>query len=101
MAYAYTSFDWDEGNREKCQGHGVSLVEIEGLFTGEVAIWPDLAHSRDETRFLAIGRSLKGRHIFVALTIRVMDDERYLRPISARYMHQKEIEHYERLNPRA
>ena len=101
MANAFSGFDWDEGNREKCQSHGVSLTEIEELFAGQVTIVPDLAHSESETRFLAIGQSLKARHIFVAFTIRVRDGERYLRPISARYMHQKEIEHYEKAHPGA
>lgn len=99
MADVFAGFDWDEGNREKCQQHGVSVLEIEGLFSRQPAIWPDAAHSQDETRFLAIGRSVKGRHVFVAFTIRLLDGERYLRPISARYMHQKEIEHYEQAHP--
>ena len=99
MADVFAGFDWDEGNREKCQQHGVSVLEIEGLFSRQPAIWPDVAHSQDETRFLAIGRSMKGRHVFLAFTIRVLDGEPHLRPISARYMHQKEIEHYEQAHP--
>jgi hypothetical protein len=27
-----SGFDWDEGNRAKCQKHGVSIPEIEELF---------------------------------------------------------------------
>jgi len=27
-------FDWDDGNHDKCQRHGVSIVEIETLFRG-------------------------------------------------------------------
>ncbi len=50
-------------------------------------------------RFLAIGSSVKARHIFVAFTVRVLEGNRYIRPISARYMHQKEIEHYENFHP--
>jgi hypothetical protein len=28
MAAAFVDFDWDDGNRAKCQKHGVSLGEI-------------------------------------------------------------------------
>jgi uncharacterized DUF497 family protein len=27
-----SGFDWDSGNRDKCQKHGVSIAEIEALF---------------------------------------------------------------------
>ena len=27
-----SGFDWDEGNKSKCQKHGVSIAEIEALF---------------------------------------------------------------------
>jgi uncharacterized DUF497 family protein len=50
-------FDWDDGNREKCQKHGVMIAEIESVFAGTPAIGPDAAHSTAETRFLAIGRA--------------------------------------------
>lgn len=29
----FDGFDWDEGNREKCRKHGVSLPEIEQALT--------------------------------------------------------------------
>ena len=99
MATLFEGFDWDEGNREKCQKHGVSLSEIERLFFSLPVIWPDPAHSQDEARFLAIGRSSKERYIFAAFTIREREGKRYIRPISARYMHQKEIEHYGQAHP--
>jgi uncharacterized protein len=28
----FAVFDWDSGNRKKCQKHGVSIAEIESLF---------------------------------------------------------------------
>ena len=40
-----------------------------------------------------------GRPLFVAFTIRVKGRQRFVRPISARYMHAKEIESYEAQNP--
>lgn len=89
-------FDWDEGNRGKCQKHGVTIEEIESVFAGEPAIGPDAAHSTAETRFLAIGCASSGRHVFLAFTWRGRDGVQLIRPISARYMHAKEVQHYER-----
>ena len=88
-------FDWDEGNQAKCQKHGVTLAEIESVFAGTPSIGPDVAHSTVETRFLAIGRASSGRHVFLAFTWRKRDGARFIRPISARYMHAKEVQHYE------
>jgi uncharacterized DUF497 family protein len=89
-------FDWDAGNREKCQKHGVSLPEIEALFlSGTARIAPDLKHSGQEDRFIAVGRTRAGRPMFVAFTFRLWEERRLIRPVSARYMHGKEIERYE------
>lgn len=88
-------FEWDSGNQDKCQKHGVTLAEIEAVFQGEVHVFPDIAHSQAEERHLAIGRTASGRHVFLAFTIRRQGDQRLIRPISARYMHAKEVQHYE------
>ena len=88
-------FQWDEGNRAKCQQHGVSLVEIEGLFSDVLHVAPDPEHSAAETRFLAVGLTPHGRHVFLAFTIRDSGVQRLIRPISARFMHAKEVKHYE------
>ena len=88
-------FDWDDGNRVKCQQHGVSIAEVEEVFAGVVHAFPDVEHSQIETRFLAIGQTMKGRHVFLAFTFRSHGTERLVRPISARYMHAKEVKHYE------
>ena len=88
-------FDWDEANCAKCQKHGVSLPEIEAVFAHPHKLAPDLAHSDRETRFLAIGSGTGPRPIFVALTVRSGPDGQMIRPISARYMHRKEIDQYE------
>jgi len=92
-------FDWDDGNHDKCQRHGVSIQEIETLFTGTVIILPDEAHSQDEERFRSIGMTAEGRHAFVVFALRLYDGEFYIRPISTRYMHRKEVESYEEENP--
>ena len=90
-------FDWE--NREKCKKHGASLHAIEALFGGIVVVLPDAAHSHAEERFRAIGKDDAGRHIFLVFTIRELDAKTLIRPISARYMHAKEIAHYAKENP--
>ena len=39
------------------------------------------------------------RDIFLVFAVREKERGRYLRPISARYMHAKEVMHYEKENP--
>jgi uncharacterized protein len=90
------SFDWDEGNRHKCRKHGVSLKEIEELLAGNPRVAPDQRHSDTEKRYIAVGHNAQGRAMFVAFTLREQGGERLIRPISARYMHRKEIEAYEK-----
>jgi len=62
-------------------------------------ILPDQAHSLTESRLKAVGKTEAGRHVFLVFTIRERQGKRYIRPISARYMHKKEVEHYEEENP--
>lgn len=89
-------FDWDEGNSEKSLNkHGISRVEIEYFFKKTLWIGPDFKHSAAEERFLSIGKNINGRYMFVAFTIRKKGGRRLIRPISARYMHSKEIKKYE------
>jgi uncharacterized DUF497 family protein len=99
MIETISGFDWHDGDLEKCQEHGVSIEEIEGLFRRPHAIRVDLEHSLGEERLRAIGRSNKGRHVFLVFTIRERNGELLIRPISARYMHRKEVEYYEKENP--
>jgi len=91
----FSGFDWDDANRTKCQNHGVSIAAIESVFFQGVMILPDAMHSQKEPRYRAIGRTDKGRAVFVVFTMRGHAGERMLRPISARYMHRKEVQHYE------
>lgn len=99
MALHANGFDWDKGNRAKCERHGLSVSVIENLFTRPLAVLPDTAHSQGERRFWAIGRTEKGRGVFIVFTFRRKGDEVLIRPISARHMHKKEIEAYEKENP--
>ena len=73
----------------------MSIAEIEAVFGHPHRIAPDFAHSIAETRFLAIGNGGGPRAIFVAFTLRDGGSERLIRPISARYMHRRELESYE------
>ncbi len=91
-----SGFEWDDGNRDKCLKHGVSVAAIESLFDRPIAIFPDPEHSRAETRFKAIGKTDAGRSVLIVFTLRHRRGETFVRPISARYMHAKEVEHYEK-----
>lgn len=79
-----SGFEWDKGNRDKCRKHGVAITAIESAFHGDLSIFPDPAHSQVEERFIAIGKTEGGRHVFVAFTLRNYDGETFIRPISAR-----------------
>ena len=88
-------FDWDGGNRAKCHKHGVSIEEIEAFFLAGPKVAPSQSYAGPEERFIAVGRNDSGRPMFVAFTFRVRGGRTLIRPISARYMHGKEIERYE------
>lgn len=42
MDVAADGFDWDAGNRDKCQKHGVSIAEIEAFLRGDPKVAPAL-----------------------------------------------------------
>ena len=60
---------------------------------GAPAVLPD-PHS-GEPRMRAIGKTEGGRYVFLVFMLRELEGKTKLRPISARFMHQKEIDHYE------
>jgi uncharacterized DUF497 family protein len=88
-----SGFDWDGGNWPKCGKHGLSKDEIEGLFEGLPTVMAD--PNPAEPRMRAIGRTRSGRYLFLVFMFRTISGRTYIRPISARYMHRKEVEHYE------
>ena len=88
-------FDWDEGNWPKCGKHGLTQSEIEEVFSSKPAVLPDRTPVTSETRFNAVGRTRAGRVAFVVFTLRKIADAMLIRPISARYMHKKEVETYD------
>lgn len=46
MELVVHGFDWDDANSVKCESHGVSIAEIEGVFRGAPLVAPDPAFSR-------------------------------------------------------
>ena len=90
MESALEGFNWDEGNLEKFQKHGVSIAEIEEALRVIDFVIDDPFSA--EKRYRTVGKTTAGRYIFAVFTVR----GRKLRPISARYMHAKEIEKYEK-----
>ena len=88
----WDDFDWDAGNRHKCEKHGLSVAEIEDFFKGlEFSLLPDIKHSSLEDRMVATGYAKNGKPVFIVFTMR----EQLLRPVTARYMHAKEAKRYE------
>ena len=89
-------FDWDSGNSKKIKTHGLSREDIEVFFQQKsVYVTPDIKHSEKEERYLAVGLSSKGRPMMVIFTFRENEGNRLIRPITARYMHDKEVKRYE------
>ena len=93
MASRIKGFDWDGGNWPKCARHGLSKAEIESVFHHAPAVFADPTQS--EQRLRAIGISDRQRYVFVVFTFRELEDGTYVRPISARHMHKKEIDRYD------
>jgi uncharacterized DUF497 family protein len=93
MGIQVDGFNWDEGNIAKCQKHGLSIKEIEEFFRGKLFVSSDIRHSQEEERLLAVGCSSSGKPMFVVFALR----NNMIRPISARYMHQKEAQRYEQV----
>ena len=94
MELAVAGFDWDSGNWPKCGKHGVTKEGIEEFFQTSPVVMPD-PHP-DEPRMRAIGKTKAGRYMFLVFKFRLIDGQTLIRPISARYMHQREVEHYEK-----
>ena len=92
----FEAFNWDKGNSNKCEKHGLRQRDIEQFFLqDEIYVAPDLKHSSLEERFLAIGKGLNNKYIIVVFTFRVIKQKKLLRPISARFMNKKEVKKYE------
>lgn len=92
-----TGFNWDEGNARKNDKHGVSMAEAEQLFfNAPLLLLEDSAHSQQEPRLHALGKTDDGRALHITFTLRQSDT--LIRVISARDMHKKERAIYEQAN---
>lgn len=89
-------FEWDANEAAtNVRKHGVSFGEAATVFADPGALdGPDLAHSAQEARFLRLGRSLTGRVLMVAYTVRGVSDDEKIRIISARRASRKERSAY-------
>jgi hypothetical protein len=88
-------FDWDGGNARKSEKHGVSQSETEQVFFDvRLLVVADEYHSTTELRYHALGTTLDGRSLHVTFTLRASGT--LIRVISARNMHRKERQIYER-----
>lgn len=85
-----SGFNWDAGNARKNEDkHGVSMAEAEQVFFNTpLLILEDAAHSDQEIRIHALGKTDKGRALHITFTLR--KPETLIRVISARNMHRKE-----------
>ena len=88
-------FEWDKGNLEKNQKHGIENSECEEpFFDDNKVILRDILHSGSENRFILLGKTKRERLLFVVFTTR----ETKIRIISARDLNRKERHLYERKN---
>lgn len=85
-------FEWDARKAAtNVRKHGVPFSEAATVFADPDALdGPDLKHSARENRSLRLGRSLGGRVLIVAYTIRGAGDDEKIRIISARQASRKE-----------
>jgi uncharacterized DUF497 family protein len=89
-----TGFNWDDGNARKNDKHGVSTAEAEQVFfNAPLLLLEDSAHSQQEPRLHALGKTDGGRTLHISFTLR--QSGTWIRVISARDMHRKERVIYE------
>ena len=89
-----TGFQWDKHNIQKnWEKHKVTPVESEqAFFNRPLKIIKDIHHSQEEEKFYALGKTDKGRRLFISFTLR----KKLIRVISSRDMSKKEREIYEK-----
>ena len=81
-----TGFDWDEGNARKNVKHGVSAAQAEQVFfNAPLLLLEDAAHSRQDRRLHALGKTDGGRGLHISFTLR--QSGTLIRVISARDLH--------------
>lgn len=88
-----SGFDWDEANISHIARHNVTPDEAEQVFFDENnALDEDIKHSKEEKRFLIIGKTEKGRLLYQIFTRR----GNKIRVISSRDINKKEVNLYEK-----
>ena len=87
--------EWDGGNWPKCGKHGVDREDVEHALRHMTFRIPD--PNPDEVRYRTASRTRGGRPVFIVYTHRQRDGKTWLRPVSARYMHGKEVSQYEQI----
>jgi uncharacterized protein len=85
-------FEWDARKAAVNPAkHGVSFEEAATVFGDPDALdGPDVRHSKEESRFLRLGRAATGRVLIVAYAVRRGVDGEKIRIISARRASRKE-----------
>ena len=92
-----TGFNWDDGNTRKNEKQGVSMAEAEQIFfNSPLLLLEDAAHSQQEPRIHALGKTDDGRALHITFTLR--QSALLIRVISARDMHRKERAIYDQAN---
>ena len=88
---AIEGFEWDPGNADKnWANHSVRQAEAEQVIMHRPLVYPDVKHSEQEARFLALGETSAGKLLTVAFTKRGPR----VRVISARPMSRAERKTY-------
>lgn len=86
-------FEWNRGNIGKNKKHNVEDKEAEEVFLDDrKVILKDLLHSGKEERFIILGKTKKGRLLYLVFTKR----RNKIRIISARDISKKEVHLYEK-----
>ncbi len=86
-------FEWDKGNLDKSfEKHEITPNEAEEVFLDEnISIERDIKHGEVEDRYIAIGKTIHEKLLFIVFTLR----KSTLRVISARRANKKERRLYE------
>ena len=90
------SFVWDRGNIDKnWKKHKVKNVECESAFFDKNKVsFKDVLHSKEETRYILLGKTKQRKLLFIVFTSRPDG----IRVISARDTNKKERKLYEKAN---
>lgn len=86
-------FEWDEGNSDKPNKHGLTRTESEeAFFDDNKVIFRDWKHSAKEQRITLLGKTKGGRLLNITYTIR----KKKIRIVTARHINRKEVPLYEK-----